>query len=265
MTQNGLMRAKQAFLYSIFELLQRNLPIFLVGITTHEDLNELLEKRIRSRFSNNHVRFLPYKPHEIIAILTIQYNAIYGKRWNSVIQSLKSDISSLCELGYSLPWFINTCDRVVDFGSPKDSIKYLVTVLKDSFSERIICHVQLSLQDCTILEWAVLGAMLRLHMYKRMQSVTLAMAMEDFDRGRQFHSAKYDKHDFHRAFSSLLSKQLVHFVDEKAARSVRMHWMVEFEPVQFSIDGEYVLDMIQNNRVDVLPTKFQAWILRNVV
>mmetsp|Transcript_1702 Transcript_1702/g.1806 ORF Transcript_1702/g.1806 Transcript_1702/m.1806 type:complete len:442 (-) Transcript_1702:504-1829(-) len=61
---------KQNLLYSFFNMIQTSSgKILLIGTTTHLDITENLEKRIKSRFSNRQVLFLDYSFEDICSIL----------------------------------------------------------------------------------------------------------------------------------------------------------------------------------------------------
>ena len=57
-------RPKQKLLYNLFDLMQQpNVTMAVVGLTSRLDPIDLLEKRIKSRFSNRQILLLP--PHAL--------------------------------------------------------------------------------------------------------------------------------------------------------------------------------------------------------
>ncbi|XP_054268285.1 origin recognition complex subunit 4-like [Macrosteles quadrilineatus] len=90
----------QTLLYNLFEAAQASYaPICVVGMTTRIDVTELLEKRVKSRFSHRTILLLP-APTDIErmqlfkSLLCIESES--GRRKDKFVQNWNSSVNNLC-------------------------------------------------------------------------------------------------------------------------------------------------------------------------
>ncbi|CAI5463518.1 unnamed protein product [Closterium sp. Yama58-4] len=66
----ALKRGKQGILYLLLDLMHSaDTHLAVIGISASQDADQLLEKRVRSRFSNRKIIFLPPQPQDLIRLL----------------------------------------------------------------------------------------------------------------------------------------------------------------------------------------------------
>ncbi|KAK4294799.1 hypothetical protein Pmani_032602 [Petrolisthes manimaculis] len=93
----------QTLLYNLFDVAQSaQAPICVLGLTCRLDVIELLEKRVKSRFSHRHIHLFPpdaFDPHYLATfthLLTLPPDTLphkdFAERWNSDVASLVEDI-----------------------------------------------------------------------------------------------------------------------------------------------------------------------------
>jgi len=82
----------QTLLYNLFDVCQsRAVPICVLGISSQIDVTELLEKRVKSRFSHRHLYMWPLvdaKSHLEMAVTLLTLPSDVSNIWNSDIEQL---------------------------------------------------------------------------------------------------------------------------------------------------------------------------------
>ncbi|KAF3394642.1 Origin recognition complex subunit 4 [Penicillium rolfsii] len=107
---------RQTLLYNLFDIAQaRKAPIAVIGLTTKVDVTEMLEKRVKSRFSHRYV-YIPLpktyetfseicmtsldldenEVEELAAGLGVENSITKSARWNKLLDGWKEYLQNLC-------------------------------------------------------------------------------------------------------------------------------------------------------------------------
>ncbi|PVD35854.1 hypothetical protein C0Q70_02823 [Pomacea canaliculata] len=257
----------QALLYNLFDVSQSaQTPICVVGITCRLDVTELLEKRVRSRFSHrqlhlfNNISFMDY------VALCISYLSLrdfpdqdFASRWNKNIKevvesatvrdvlnrqfTLSKDVRGLlmlltpviCDLSLAHP-SITASDFV-------ESFKSLSTDSKSSM-----------LHGLSILELCLIIAMKHLTDIYQEEPFNFEMVYSEYLKFAQQHASVqvFDKAVVLKAFEHLVALELIRPMDSRTIRIQK-----EYRLMTLLLHPAQILDTLQ--KYPNCPTDIKHW------
>lgn len=165
-------RSKQTLLYNLCDLLQsQSAQIAIVGLTSHFDAYELLEKRIRSRISYR--RFLLSHQADVDTLLNVLRSALTitpaaeHEEFNGAIDEFLGDndlrkcVKRHFGLGRDIRWFFLVCTMAVAHVGPQQPFPRVQHFL-DSADHLSTNWLQESLHHCSVVELCMVTAMTHL-------------------------------------------------------------------------------------------------------
>ncbi|XP_059430518.1 origin of replication complex subunit 4 [Corylus avellana] len=238
-------QGKQRVLYSLLDAMQSvTSQAVVIGVSCRLDADQLLEKRVRSRFSHRKLLFLPPSQGDIERLLehifslpidsTLPHD--YAVEFNAKLQNMLADdkfkqtINTHMNSDASVNDLLRFLFRAVsymDSGSGLLSLEYFKTALSNIQRQpKLEC-----IKDCSVLELYVLVCMKRLEV-KEKNSYNFNAVMKEY---KSIHdsfmtSDYYAQNVCLRAFEHLLHRELICFTDNRAYNQ-----SVEFRPVKLLI------------------------------
>ncbi|XP_071771357.1 origin recognition complex subunit 4 [Centroberyx gerrardi] len=259
----------QTLLYNLLDVSQSaQAPVAVVGLTCRLDVLELLEKRVKSRFSHRQIHLLsdltfPRYLDRVRTQLSLPEDfpdARFSRDWNTGVQAL-------CE------------DRSVEevlrrhFGSSKDfrslQLLLMLTVSRVSAANPAVRAADLQeasrlccadskaniLHGLSILELCLIIAMKHLNDIYDGEPFNLQMVHNEFKKflQRKSHSIyNFDQPVVMKAFEHLQQLELVRPVDGSAAKTQR-----EYQLMRLMLDHSQVMEALQ--KYPQCPTDVKQW------
>ncbi|CAD5168481.1 unnamed protein product [Musa acuminata subsp. malaccensis] len=238
-------QGKQRLLYSLLDAMQTlTSQAVVIGVSCRLDADQLLEKRVRSRFSHRKLLFVPPSREEIKRLLEyILYlpqdsglPSKYITEFNSRVQNILNDknfdkiLDSLLDVDGTVSNLVQFLFRAVSFINLESGLLSL-----DNFKNAQICNQRQpktdSLHDVSILELYILVCMNRLER-KEQDLYNFNSVMKEY---KAIHDAyktsdSYELSVCLRAFEHLLERELISFVEYKGR-----NLSIEFRPVKLLI------------------------------
>uniref|UniRef100_A0A7N0VG61 Origin of replication complex subunit 4 n=1 Tax=Kalanchoe fedtschenkoi TaxID=63787 RepID=A0A7N0VG61_KALFE len=238
-------QGKQRLLYSLLDAMQSvSSQAVVIGVSCRLDADQLLEKRVRSRFSHRKLLFLPPSKEEserlfkhIISLPTTsdlpdryatEFNAklhdiLMSKRFKEIFEALTISDSTVSHLLKFLFCVVTQMDMKTGLLSIENFETARSIIQRQPKME--------ALQDCSILELYILVCMRRLEA-KEESSYNFNSIMKEY---KTIHDS-FQTSDYYsrsvclRAFEHLLQRQLVCFSDNRGNSQ-----SVEFRPVKLLV------------------------------
>ncbi|XP_077996563.1 origin recognition complex subunit 4-like [Glandiceps talaboti] len=264
----------QTLLYNLFDISQSaQTPIAVIGLTCRLDVVELLEKRVKSRFSHRQIHifssltFEDYKKAfiDILSLSNTFSNANFVKKWNKHIQTLSEDtmmkdllrrqygndkniralkslmLLPVCKLSSVHPHLENT-----DF---LESSRFLTMDSKAAM-----------LHGISVLELCLIIAMKHLINLYDGDPVNFEMVYNEYQRFVQAkgHSVQcYEKPVVLKAFEHLQTLELIKPADGGGQRSQK-----EYRPMTLLVDSSQISDALL--KYPNCPTEVKHWNLQEI-
>ncbi|KAK6921667.1 Orc1-like, AAA ATPase domain [Dillenia turbinata] len=238
-------QGKQRLLYSLLDAMQTvTSQAIVVGVSCRLDADQLLEKRVRSRFSHRKLLFLPPSKEDLYKILehalilptdsslSHDYAHEFNRKLHSILvgQKFKDIISTLSNSDATVNTllkflFVAVSHMDLNFGFlTLDNFKAALSSFQRQ--PKLEC-----VQDCSILELYILVCMQRLEV-KEQNSYNFNSIMKEY---KSIHSSfqtsdHYARNVCLRAFEHLQERELICFTDNRSYNQ-----SAEFRPVKILI------------------------------
>ncbi|KAK2635305.1 hypothetical protein Ddye_030097 [Dipteronia dyeriana] len=240
-------QGKQRLLYSLLDAMQSvTSQAVVIGVSCRLDADQLLEKRVRSRFSHRKLLFLPPSMEDLQRLLehvlslpvesslphdyTVEFNGklkniLADERFKEIINTyLESDSTVNCLLR-----FLFRAVSYMDLESGFLSLENFKTALSNIQRQ----PKQECIKDCSILELYILVSMKRLEV-KEQNSYNFNSMMKEY---KIIHdsfktSDYYAKNVCLRAFEHLLKRELICFTDNRGYNQ-----SIEFRAVKLLVSS----------------------------
>ncbi|XP_019164836.1 PREDICTED: origin of replication complex subunit 4 [Ipomoea nil] len=238
-------QGKQRLLYSLLDAMQSvTSQAVVIGVSCRLDADQLLEKRVRSRFSHRKLIFLPPSKEDLERILKhilllpkdFGLPTKYVDAFNTKLLSILSDdkfkdiVESLCTYDSTfnhLLRFLFSAVCQMDMKSGFLSLDNFRTALSNTQRQpKLEC-----LKDCSILELYILVCLRRLEANEQ-ETCNFNSIMKEYKIVHDsFKTSDYYARDVClRAFEHLLQRELISFVENRGHNQ-----SIEFRPVQLLI------------------------------
>ncbi|XP_060969105.1 origin of replication complex subunit 4 isoform X1 [Cannabis sativa] len=251
-------QGKQRLLYSLLDAMQSvSSQAVVIGISCRLDADQLLEKRVRSRFSHRKLLFLPsineewHRLLEHILLLptesTLPPN--YVTEFNEKIQNILADVkfkeiittcTNIDSTVNALLKFLFRAVSNMDLGTGFLSLENFKTALSTMQRQpKLEC-----IKDCSILELYILVCMRRMEI-KEQNSYNFNSIMKEY---KSVHdscqtSDYYAQNVCLRAFEHLLRRELISFADNRGNNQ-----SIEFRPVKLLVSSHELHQALTSTR-----------------
>ncbi|EPS72050.1 hypothetical protein M569_02708, partial [Genlisea aurea] len=238
-------QGKQQLLYSLLDALQSvTSQAVVIGISCRLDADQLLEKRVRSRFSHRKLLFPPPSSEELQRVIehilklptesslpndyTVAYNAkllsiLEGSKFKSIVEALSYSDSTISHLLKFLFCAVSHIDLRTGFLSLENFKTALQKVQRQPKLE--------FLKDCSVLELYIVVCMKRMEL-KEVETCNFNSIMKEYKTVHDTFQTTdyYARNVCLRAFQHLVDRQLVSFEDGKGHGQ-----SIEFRPVKLLV------------------------------
>ncbi|KAF4350975.1 hypothetical protein F8388_021682 [Cannabis sativa] len=251
-------QGKQRLLYSLLDAMQSvSSQAVVIGISCRLDADQLLEKRVRSRFSHRKLLFLPSTNEEWHRLLehilllptdsTLPPN--YITEFNEKIQNILADVkfkeiittcTNIDSTVNALLKFLFRAVSNMDLGTGFLSLENFKTALSTMQRQpKLEC-----IKDCSILELYILVCMRRMEI-KEQNSYNFNSIMKEY---KSVHdscqtSDYYAQNVCLRAFEHLLRRELISFADNRGNNQ-----SIEFRPVKLLVSSHELHQALTSTR-----------------
>jgi hypothetical protein len=242
--------AKQILLYTLFELLHEEICKLCIAITTQRlDVTELMEKRIRSRFSNQTIMTLGLSPFDILR--TLQARLVSSdNEWTTKAQECLPLLERQLDLGYQLPAILSLFQSaLLRSSTPQSLLNNFTTLIKQSTETSRAQYLHLLSQyELTVMVSLCLT-------YLRKESVSILRAyneLQDYLKTSQgaLLTFSFTWESFRTVCNEMLRKGLL-----KATKS----GLKEHAPLSFAFEPSKFLEQLKSEEM-VVPTSVLEWI-----
>ncbi|XP_034683673.1 origin of replication complex subunit 4 isoform X2 [Vitis riparia] len=251
-------QGKQRLLYSLLDAMQSVMSqAVVIGVSCRLDADQLLEKRVRSRFSHRKVLFLPPSKEDLQRLLehilslpvdtsppndyAVEFNMklhqiLADERFKEIINTLLNSDSTVKHLLRFLFYAVCHMDLESGFLSLDNFRTAMSSIQRQPKMEY--------LQDCSILELYILVCMKRLEV-KEQNSYNFNSVMKEY---KGIHDA-YQTSDYYarnvclRAFEHLVQRELICFMDNRGNNQ-----SIEFRAVKLLISSHELYQGLKSYR-----------------
>ncbi|KAI3639114.1 hypothetical protein MIR68_002644 [Amoeboaphelidium protococcarum] len=258
--------SKQSLLYNLFDTVQSSgRPILVIGITVRLDVMELLEKRVKSRFSHRQIYCWPASSFESylnIVSANLQLSGcvdLSAQSRQTLQSSLDGFLTSEQFLKIAKKLFQLNADVRLLFKCILTAVNLLNTeklmldidLVEQSFDLLTVDSRQRLLEDLSQLELCMIVAMKRLLVQKldRFNFEMVYREFTEFTNIHHIHACK--KMVAYRAFENFLGLQLI-VLDESYSKNPR-----EFKMVKLAVDPTQIKAALQDN--ENIPHDVKRW------
>ncbi|XP_047314974.1 origin of replication complex subunit 4 [Impatiens glandulifera] len=251
-------QGKQKLLYSLLDALQSiSSQAVVIGLSCRLDADQLLEKRVRSRFSHRKLLFVPPSKEDSLRLvehvlllpkdssLPSRYVEQFNLKLHKILDDdkFKQIINNLTSIDSSFSHLLRFLFLAVSAMDMKSGFLSL-----DNFNSALLSSKrqpkQEYLNDCSILELYILVCMKRLEI-KEQESYNFNSIMKEYkDIQNSFQTSdSYSRHVCLRAFEHLLECELIAFADNRIT-----NMSIEFRPVKLLIFSHELYDGLKSYR-----------------
>ncbi|XP_044525823.1 origin recognition complex subunit 4 [Gracilinanus agilis] len=259
----------QTLLYNLFDISQSaQTPVAVIGLTCRLDILELLEKRVKSRFSHRQIHLMnSFSFSQYLKIFKEQltlpegfYDKHFTEKWNETIQCLSEDKNvkevllkhfhaskDLRSLHMLLMLALSHITPSRPFIIPTDLVEANHLCSMDSKGN--IVH------GLSVLEICLLIAMKHLNDIYQDEPFNFQMVYNEFQKfiQRKAHSVyNFEKPVVMKAFEHLQQLELVKAVERTSVNTQR-----EFQLVKLLLDNNQIMDALQ--KYPNCPTDVRQW------
>ncbi|KAI5081885.1 hypothetical protein GOP47_0001628 [Adiantum capillus-veneris] len=252
--------SKQKLLYNLLNIMQsREAQALVIGVSCRLDADQLLEKRVRSRFSHRKILFNPPSADDLQKLLpqllslpvdssTIDTN--YAEAFNASIQDMfkskdvKNILLSITKVDLSPRHMLNFLFLVVCAMDWKYGFLSLSNFKQACVALRRQTKLE-SMRDASVLELYLLVSMKRLEGKER-ETYNFITVFKEYKSLHDSHSTcdLYPQEVCQRAFENLLDRQLIMIADGR-----RSSIGIEFCPVKLLVSSYEIEEGLKSSPV----------------
>ncbi|ONK81693.1 uncharacterized protein A4U43_C01F31920 [Asparagus officinalis] len=250
-------QGKQRLLYSLLDAMQTlTSQSVVIGVSCRLDADQLLEKRVRSRFSHRKLLCAPPTSEDTVRLLEHllylpkdeSFPSSYIRDFNSAVQKILGDkrfkeiLNSLSNVEGTISNLLRFLFRVVSYLDLESGLLSL-----ENFKTALPCTQRQpkldALLDVSILELYMLVCMNRLEI-KEQNSYNFSSIMKEYKSIQDAYktSDNYAHNVCLRAFEHLLERELIGFSDPRS-RSLS----IEFRPVKLLLSPRELHQGLKSN------------------
>lgn len=257
----------QTLLYNLFDVAQSaQAPISVIGLTCRLDVIELLEKRVKSRFSHRQIHLFPVGKFDsyldtfklLMQLPSSFLHKDFAKSWNSHIEALAKDtnVNSLLKRQHDITRDIRALKTLLmmsvsQLSTTRPQLTYqMLTQAQQLLTTEAKTNV---LQGLSILQICLVVAMNHLTAVYEGEPFNFEMVFKEYMKfcHRRSSMQSYERPVIFKSFDQLKSLELVRSVDN--TRGVQR----EYQLVQLMMTPAQVTDALL--QLPGIPTEVQQW------
>ncbi|XP_033724735.1 origin recognition complex subunit 4-like [Pecten maximus] len=264
----------QTLLYNLFDVAQSaQAPVCVIGLTCRLDVVELLEKRVKSRFSHRQIHLFNNITLGDYTNLFITYLSLpddftdrkFVKAWNQHIQELASDqtIQGVLRRQFEFNKDVRTLQQLLMYPvcCVSDTHPFLVPAdFVDGMKMQSTDTKSAMLHGVSILELCLIIAMKHLTEIYDGEPFNFEMVYSEYRKFAQRRSSMqvYEKAVVLKAFEHLIALELVKTIDGAGSRVQK-----EYRLLSLLVHPSQILDALQ--KYPNCPTEVKQWAQSSVI
>ncbi|CAO2597506.1 Origin recognition complex subunit 4 [Lemmus lemmus] len=259
----------QTLLYNLFDISQSaQTPVAVIGLTCRLDILELLEKRVKSRFSHRQIHLMnSFGFPQYVKIFKEQLSLpaefpdkVFAERWNENTQCLSEDstVREVLQKHFnvnknlrSLHMLLVCIFKYIYFALSVKTKNYM-TVISVSSNSRVHLSFIIGL---SVLEICLIIAMKHLNDIYEEEPFNFQMVYNEFQKfiQRKAHSVyNFEKPVVMKAFEHLQQLELIKPMERTSVNSQR-----EYQLVKLLLDNTQIMNALQ--KYSNCPTDVRQW------
>ncbi|XP_068216031.1 origin recognition complex subunit 4 [Palaemon carinicauda] len=264
----------QTLLYNLFDVAQSaQAPICVIGLTSRLDVIELLEKRVKSRFSHRQIYLFneeKFDPHYLDTFKTLLHlpssfpNKSFAKEWNTHITNLTKDanVCSLLKRQYDTTHDIRSLKTLLMMSVCQLQVEQpqLTYQMLAQAQQNLVAETKTNvLQGLSILQVCLVVAMKHLTTVYEGEPFNFEMVFREYMKFCHSKSSmqSYERPVIFKAYDQLKSLELVRPVDN--SKGVQR----EYQLVQLMMTPYQVNEALL--QLQGIPTDLQQWASSDIV
>ncbi|XP_038645900.1 origin recognition complex subunit 4 isoform X1 [Scyliorhinus canicula] len=259
----------QTLLYNLLDVAQSaQTPVAIVGLTCRLDVLELLEKRVKSRFSHRQIHLLnTFGFKEYVEIFQQQLtlpkefpDGRFAQEWNQNIQSLCKDktVEDILQKHFNSSKDFRSLHMLLMLTLSQVTVSNRNIGLTDLLAASRLCTMDSKanvLHGLSVLEFCLIIAMKHLNSIYEGEPFNFEMVYNEFQKfiQRRTHSMhNFEKPVILKAFEHLHQLELIKPMDGASTRTQK-----EYQLVKLLLDSSQIMDALQ--KYPHCPTEVQLW------
>lgn len=258
----------QTLLYNLFDVSQSaQTPVCIIGITCRLDVIELLEKRVKSRFSHrqiylsNNITFEDYVQifRETLLLPNDFVDKKFSKKWNTHIKSLScsSDVRSVLQDLFHTTKDIRKLHMLLLMPICKVSESHSCieeSDIKESYSMIMADSKAAILHGLSVLEVCLVIAVKHISLIYHGEPFNFEMIYEEYKKFSQRRSTvqRYTKPVVQKAFEHLVALELIVPMESSNSRIQK-----EYQLMASAVDPSQLAEAL--DKYSGLPTEIKQW------
>ncbi|XP_078084126.1 origin recognition complex subunit 4 isoform X2 [Mustelus asterias] len=259
----------QTLLYNLLDVAQSaQTPVAVVGLTCRLDVLELLEKRVKSRFSHRQIHLLnTFGFKEYVEIFQQQLtlpkefpDGRFAQEWNQNIQSLCKDkaVEDILQKHFNSSKDFRSLHMLLMLALSQVAVSNPNIRLPDLLAASRLCTMDSKanvLHGLSVLELCLIIAMKHLNSIYEGEPFNFEMVYNEFQKfiQRRTHSIhNFEKPVVLKAFEHLHQLELIKPMDGTSTRAQK-----EYQLVKLLLDSSQIMDALQ--KYPHCPTEVQLW------
>lgn len=259
----------QTLLYNLFDISQSaQTPVTVIGLTCRQDILELLEKRVKSRFSHRRIYLMnSFAFKQYIRIFKEQLSLpaefpdkAFAQKWNSNIQLLTEDktVQDILQNLFHYSKDLRSLNFLLMLAVSNVTVRHpLITAsdLQEASKQYRMDSKANIVHGLSVLEICLIIAMKHLNDVYEGEPFNFQMVYNEFQKfiQRKAHCMyNFEKPVVMKAFEHLLQLELVKPIERPSVRSQREYLLMEL-----LLDNNQIMDALQ--AYPNCPTDVKQW------
>ncbi|XP_031446641.1 origin recognition complex subunit 4 isoform X4 [Phasianus colchicus] len=247
----------QTLLYNLFDISQSaQTPVTVIGLTCRQDILELLEKRVKSRFSHRRIYLMnsfAFKQYlrifkEQLSLPAEFPDKVFAQKWNSNIQLLSEDrtVQDVLQNLFHYSKDLRSLHFLLMLALSNVTVRHpLITAsdLQEASKQYRMDSKANIVHGLTVLEICLIIAMKHLNEVYEGEPFNFQMVYNEFQKfiQRKAHCMyNFEKPVVMKAFEHLLQLELVKPIERPSVRSQREYLLMEL-----LLDNNQIMDALQ--------------------
>ncbi|KAL6069984.1 hypothetical protein STEG23_001493, partial [Scotinomys teguina] len=259
----------QTLLYNLFDISQSaQTPVAVIGLTCRLDILELLEKRVKSRFSHRQIHLMnSFGFPQFMKIFKEQLSLpaefpdkTFAERWNENIQCLSED-SAVCEVlqkHFNVNKTLRSLHMLLMLALSRVTVSHPFMTSADLMEAQRVCSLDSKtsiVHGLSVLEICLIIAMKHLNDIYEEEPFNFQMVYNEFQKfiQRKAHSVyNFEKPVVMKAFEHLQQLELIKPMERTSVNSQR-----EYQLVKLLLDNTQIMNALQ--KYSNCPTDVRQW------
>ncbi|XP_029329913.1 origin recognition complex subunit 4 isoform X1 [Mus caroli] len=259
----------QTLLYNLFDISQSaQTPVAVIGLTCRLDILELLEKRVKSRFSHRQIHLMnSFDFPQYLKIFKEQLSLpaefpdkVFAERWNENVHCLSEDstVLEVLQKHFSVNKNLQSLHMLLMLALNRVTVSHPFMTSADLMEAQHMCSLDSKaniVHGLSVLEICLIIAMKHLNDIYEEEPFNFQMVYNEFQKfiQRKAHSVyNFEKPVVMKAFEHLQQLELIKPVERTSVNSQR-----EYQLVKLLLDNTQIMNALQ--KYSNCPTDVRQW------